>query len=99
MSKMNKVVITEFGDESKLAVVEDDLPILLPEKFNSRLNIQLFQGPTLTCAVALILFRERPHSHRVTASSARCASTVKAAQNSKSAIALRVFQNAMAKQS
>src|SRR5467141_297933 len=26
MSKMNKVVITEFGDESKLAVVEDDLP-------------------------------------------------------------------------
>ncbi len=23
---MNKVVITEFGDESKLAVVEDDLP-------------------------------------------------------------------------
>ena len=26
MSKMNKVVITEFGDESKLAIVEDDLP-------------------------------------------------------------------------
>ena len=31
------------------------------------MNIQLFQGPTLTCAVALILFRERPHLHRVTA--------------------------------
>ena len=26
-------------------------PILLPEKSNSRLNIQLLQGPTLTCAV------------------------------------------------
>jgi D-arabinose 1-dehydrogenase-like Zn-dependent alcohol dehydrogenase len=26
MSKMNKIVITEFGDESKLAIVEDDLP-------------------------------------------------------------------------
>ena len=26
MSKMNKVVITEFGDESKLAIVEDDFP-------------------------------------------------------------------------
>src|SRR5277367_3259547 len=26
MSKMKKVVITEFGDESKLAIVEDDLP-------------------------------------------------------------------------
>jgi NADPH:quinone reductase-like Zn-dependent oxidoreductase len=26
MSKINKVVITEFGDESKLAIVEDDLP-------------------------------------------------------------------------
>jgi NADPH:quinone reductase-like Zn-dependent oxidoreductase len=26
MSRMNKVVITEFGDESKLAIVEDDLP-------------------------------------------------------------------------
>ena len=26
MSKMNKVVIMEFGDESKLAIVEDDLP-------------------------------------------------------------------------
>jgi NADPH:quinone reductase-like Zn-dependent oxidoreductase len=25
MSKMKKVVITEFGDESKLAIVEDDL--------------------------------------------------------------------------
>jgi len=26
MSKMKKVVITEFGDESKLAIVEADLP-------------------------------------------------------------------------
>jgi len=26
MSRMKKVVITEFGDESKLAIVEDDLP-------------------------------------------------------------------------
>jgi hypothetical protein len=26
MSKMKKVVITEFGDESKLAIVEGDLP-------------------------------------------------------------------------
>ena len=26
MSKMKKVVITEFGDESKLAIVEDDFP-------------------------------------------------------------------------
>jgi hypothetical protein len=99
MSKMNKLSLRSSATKANSRSSKMISPILLPEKSNSRLNIQLFQGPTLTCAVALILFRERPHSHRVTTSSARCASTVTAAQNSKSAIALPVFQNTMARQS
>ena len=99
MSKMNKVVITEFGDESKLAVVEDDLPDPAAGEVQLSVEYSIVSGSDVNMRRGTYPFQRKAHSHRVTASSARCASTVKAAQNSKSANALRVFQNTMARQS
>lgn len=60
MSKMNKVVITEFGDESKLAIVEDDLPDPAAGEVQLSVEYSIVSGPTLTCAVALILSERGP---------------------------------------
>src|SRR5580765_267894 len=95
MSKMKKVVIKEFGDESKLAIVEDDLPD--PDAGQVQLSVEysIVSGSDVNMRRGTYPFQRKAPLLLVTASSARCASTVKAARNSKSAIGLRVSRNTM----
>ena len=82
---MNKVVITEFGDESKLAAIEADLPDPAAGEVQLSVEYSIVSGPGVNMRRDAYPFQRNAHSHRVTTSSARSASRITAAQNSKSA--------------
>ena len=58
MTKMKKVVITAFGDESKLAIVESDLPDPAAGEVQLSVEYTIVAGRMSTCAVAPTLFRK-----------------------------------------
>jgi len=96
---MKKVVITEFGDVSKLAIVECNLPEPAAGEVQLSVEYSIVLGSDVNMRRGTYPFQKKAPLHRVIASSAQCASTVKAARNSKSAIALHAFQNTRDKQS
>jgi len=96
MSKINKVVITEFGDESKLAVIEDDLSDPAAGEVQLSVEYPVVSGPGVNMRRGAYPFQREAHSHRVTTSSARSASRITAAEDSKSAIALPCLSSASA---
>jgi len=75
MSKMNKVVITEFGGESKLAIVEDNL--LDPAAGEVQLSVEWLRSGKISVPIkATFRLEEIQKAHREYASSSRMGSIV-----------------------
>src|SRR5262245_60274598 len=60
MSRMKKVVITEFGDESKLAIVEDDLPDPAPGEVQLSVEYSIVSGSDVNMRRGTYPFQRKP---------------------------------------
>ena len=60
MSKIKKVVITEFGDESKLAIIESDLPDPAPGEVQLAVEYSIVSGSDVNMRNGTYPFQKKP---------------------------------------